>query len=316
MVLFVFRSVSVSLTNARSIACCLEQALPLFIKAKFSNCFHAKQTFQLQAIFELSLYFTFHLFVLVERTTVTRLNDSGMKLSHQYNLRLQYICFYIAHALCLFFFLHFLVTAGSTKAVLYKTIWHQITVQFSDYYSFNQNYQLQIIENIDLGDLFSTDSHCFLCHSTNHFLDAVQLSNERNMVLNDILIFQIDQLATKPGWTGIVFLVHENPESRAGQKRIFHHSYSTNGAGRKIEDAMRAKVFKAMKSFLHGKTIAHICATLIKKLSSEINYCCSSITCNIYLHHSQQDFLIFDKCTFKLQGNMVLHLILQCLQEF
>ena len=75
-----------------------------------------------------------------------------------------------------------------------------------------------------------------------------------NHVLSDILMFQIDQLATKPGWTGIVFLVHENPESRSGQKRIFQHSYSTNGAGRKIEEAMRAKVFKAMKSFLYGKT--------------------------------------------------------------
>lgn len=65
----------------------------------------------------------------------------------------------------------------------------------------------------------------------------------------------MDQLATKSGWTGIVFLVHENPESRCGQKRIFQHSYSTKGAGKKIEEAMRVKVFKAMKNFLYGKNI-------------------------------------------------------------
>ena len=71
----------------------------------------------------------------------------------------------------------------------------------------------------------------------------------------------MDQLATKSGWTGILFLVHENPESRSGQKRIFQHSYSTKGAGRRMEEAMRFKVFKAMKSFLHGKNSVPSTAT-------------------------------------------------------
>ncbi len=52
-----------------------------------------------------------------------------------------------------------------------------------------------------------------------------------------------------------MFLVHENAESKSGQKRIFQHNYSTKGAGRMIEEAMRTKVFKAMKSFMYGKMI-------------------------------------------------------------
>ena len=62
--------------------------------------------------------------------------------------------------------------------------------------------------------------------------------------------FKMDQLSTVPGWTGVVFLVHEN-EIRAGQKRVYTHSYSTRGAGRRIELAMREKILNSMKIFLN-----------------------------------------------------------------
>ena len=63
-------------------------------------------------------------------------------------------------------------------------------------------------------------------------------------------VFQMDQLSTIPGWTGVVFLVHEN-EIRAGQKRVYTHSYSTRGGGRRIEIAMREKILNSMKIFLN-----------------------------------------------------------------
>ena len=68
----------------------------------------------------------------------------------------------------------------------------------------------------------------------------------------------MDQLATKPGWTGIVFLLHENPQSKNGQKRIFQHSYATQGAGESISAAMKDRTFKAMKAFLYGMITSEI----------------------------------------------------------
>ncbi len=59
----------------------------------------------------------------------------------------------------------------------------------------------------------------------------------------------MDQLSTVSGWTGIVFLVHENV-ARNGQKRVYTHSYSTRGAGKKIEVAMRDKIFNSMRIYL------------------------------------------------------------------
>ena len=62
----------------------------------------------------------------------------------------------------------------------------------------------------------------------------------------------MDQLATKPGWTGVLFLIHDsNPTSKQG--RVYAHSYATKGAGEKIEEAIKDKVFKAMKAFPIGK---------------------------------------------------------------
>ncbi len=65
----------------------------------------------------------------------------------------------------------------------------------------------------------------------------------------------MDQLSTVPGRTGVVFHVHKN-ETQAGQKRVYTHSYSTRGAGRRIELAMREKVLNSMKILLNmGKFI-------------------------------------------------------------
>ena len=73
----------------------------------------------------------------------------------------------------------------------------------------------------------------------------------------------MDQLSTVPGWTSVVFLVHEN-EIRAGQKRVYTHSYSTRGAGRQIELAMREKILNSMKIFLNvGKLIRFVTVKFI-----------------------------------------------------
>ena len=61
----------------------------------------------------------------------------------------------------------------------------------------------------------------------------------------------MDQLATRPGWTGILFLVHDNSQTtRKG--RIYTHSYATKGIGQKVESALKDKLFKTMMSFLFG----------------------------------------------------------------
>ncbi|XP_065056538.1 uncharacterized protein LOC135684808 [Rhopilema esculentum] len=70
--------------------------------------------------------------------------------------------------------------------------------------------------------------------------------------IKEKLFNRLDQLSTVPGWTGVVFLVHEN-ESKGGKKRLYTHSYSTRGAGVKIETAIRDKVLNSMRLFISNR---------------------------------------------------------------
>eukprot|EP00795_Rhopilema_esculentum_P006502 gene6502-11959_t len=78
----------------------------------------------------------------------------------------------------------------------------------------------------------------------------------------------MDQLATKPGWTGVLFLIHDsNPTSKQG--RVYAHSYATKGAGEKIEEAIKDKVFKAMKAFPIGSTTSSASASHLSAAQSD-----------------------------------------------
>eukprot|EP00794_Sanderia_malayensis_P016312 gene16312-17956_t len=70
---------------------------------------------------------------------------------------------------------------------------------------------------------------------------AQHASTMKDTCIKEKLFDRIDQLATKPGWTGIVFLVHQNSQSAAGESRLLQHSYSTFGPGKRIEEAMKKK---------------------------------------------------------------------------
>ena len=71
-------------------------------------------------------------------------------------------------------------------------------------------------------------------------------------------LFQIDQLSTKDGWTGLVFLLHENALPN-GRTKVFTHGYATRGTGHRIQKAIGPKVFSTMKTILDGLLIFGYC---------------------------------------------------------
>lgn len=74
----------------------------------------------------------------------------------------------------------------------------------------------------------------------------------------------------KPGWTGIVFLIHDsNPGSKHG--RVYTHSHATRGVGQQIEAALKDKLFKTMKNYLFG----------MKLYIKSFTICCLGFTCLI-----------------------------------
>eukprot|EP00794_Sanderia_malayensis_P001286 gene1286-1418_t len=62
----------------------------------------------------------------------------------------------------------------------------------------------------------------------------------------------MDQLATKPGWTDIMFLVNETEDGNSPGKRVYTHIYSTRGTGKKLEKLMGEKVLNAIKKYLYA----------------------------------------------------------------
>eukprot|EP00794_Sanderia_malayensis_P021106 gene21106-23169_t len=89
-----------------------------------------------------------------------------------------------------------------------------------------------------VGIRAKTCGHCLMTikKKEKDWAKITENSPKDGSYVKDKLFNRMDQLSTVPGWTGIVFLVHDNV-AKNGQKRIYTHSYSTRGA----EDTQVAK---------------------------------------------------------------------------